>query len=219
MVIFQTRLRAGKSMRERERERESALFTTCQAPNFEPSESEKMPFHTQPSRACAREGREQRMFWRDILRTSGRTSGHTSGVLAKTCSPSLRAQERTSMTLFCGRPWPEEASDKRYARDFGLILRSLTSDYWVPMLHLGRRTERKRNSAGHPHFWTATIPWTCPVCPVEISHLSRRTSWMFRDLPPKPSLGHLRGIPTTKFLDHWEQKYCLPNLLSSDEIV
>ena len=26
---------------------------------------------------------------------------------------------------------------------------------------------------GHLHFWIATIPWTCPVCPAEMSRLSR----------------------------------------------
>ena len=34
------------------------------------------------------------------------------------------------------------------------------------------KTNKQRNSEGHPHFWTATILWTCPVCPVEMSRLS-----------------------------------------------
>ena len=38
--------------------------------------------------------------------------------------------------------------------------------------YLGREQTNKqtqRNLAGHPHIWAATIPWTCPVWPVEMS--------------------------------------------------
>ena len=57
-----------------------------------------------------------------------------------------------------------------------------------------RTNNLARYSAEHPHFWTTTIPCMCPVCPVEMSRLSRGHSVqsmrnctdvrMSRDSPP-----------------------------------
>ena len=65
-----------------------------------------------------------------------------------------------------------------------------------------------------PQFWTAAIPWTCPVCPVEMSRLSSghsvQSMWNYTcsgwDVPgvlgltPKPSPGHFQGRLANKFL-------------------
>ena len=71
-----------------------------------------------------------------------------------------------------------------------------------------------RNSAGHPTSGlrpsrgrVLSDPWKCPACPVDIlPNLCRTTHKSGRDVPdvpgfaPKPSPGHIRGTPTTKFL-------------------
>ena len=58
-----------------------------------------------------------------------------------------------------------------------------------------------------------SVPWTCPICPVicpvcpadilplecEFPHKSAKRRWCPWDVP-NLSLGHFRGIPTTKFL-------------------
>ena len=42
---------------------------------------------------------------------------------------------------------------------------------------IGKRKNRHKGvRRGHPHFWTAKIPWMCPICPVEMSRLSRGRS-------------------------------------------
>ena len=67
---------------------------------------------------------------------------------------------------------------------------------------------------GTPPLWTTTsrgrvrfVPWKCPTCPADIlSNLCGTTHKSGRDVPdvpgfaPKPSWGHFRDTPTTKFL-------------------
>ena len=35
-----------------------------------------------------------------------------------------------------------------------------------------KKQQTQRTLAGHFHFWIASIPWTCPVCPMEIAQKS-----------------------------------------------
>ena len=79
----------------------------------------------------------------------------------------------------------------------------------------------KENSKHKEIGWTpplgiATIPWTCPVCPMEMSRLSRghsiQSMWNYTEIRsgrprcPGDSPPNLRGIRTTKFLHSGTEK-------------
>ena len=65
---------------------------------------------------------------------------------------------------------------------FSLFNQVLAFGSVFPVLSQGSQGYPQRNSAGHPYFCTATIAWTCPVCPAILPNLIRIAHKAGRDV-------------------------------------
>ena len=140
------------------------------------------------------------------------------GGLRGICPPFLEiARSRPSSSDFCFfRPFPEGPNGAwkiHKMKEKGLFPQ-ISSDLLkppslrLPFAALQRKTNKHEEVRRDTHFLTATIPWTCLVCPVEMSCLSRGHS--------TPNMTRRRFHRTTEVIPRrpWKSKSpLLPDLI------